>query len=129
LIHFLWEYLNLAIKVTGFGILTLVKSSRFLIFFLRVYISLMIWVTCPWTLDLLFIRLSSSYDPGHGFGRLTQLTHSLSLSLSLSLLIDFFFQFHQFILCVDWELGFVICFGLFFIRLSWSHDSGIVLKG
>jgi hypothetical protein len=71
---FLWEYLNLEIKVTSFDILTLVKSSFFFIFFLRDYISLMTRVTGPSTLDLFFIRLSPSYDLSRKFDRLTHLT-------------------------------------------------------
>jgi hypothetical protein len=72
---FLWEYLNLEIKVTSFDILTLVKSSHFFfIFFLRDYISLMTRVTGLSTLDLFFIRLSPSYDLSRKFDRLTHLT-------------------------------------------------------
>jgi hypothetical protein len=73
-ICFLWGYLGLTTKVTSFGVLTLVKSCYVLVFFLRDYLSLIIWVTGPSTLYLLFIRLSPSHDPSHRFGWLTQLT-------------------------------------------------------
>ena len=39
------------------------------------------------------------------------------------LLIDFFLNFiHQY--WINYELDFIICFGLLSIRLSWSHDLG-----
>jgi hypothetical protein len=60
------------IRVVDFSILTLVKSCCFfIIFFLKDYLGLMTQVINPSTLDLLFIRLSSSRGPGCEFTRLT----------------------------------------------------------
>ena len=64
------------INVTCFEILTLVKFGYFYIFFLlRGYIGLMTQSTNPSTLNLIFIGLSPSHDPGRGFEGLTQLTY------------------------------------------------------
>ena len=64
-------YLDLTIKVADFGLLISVKSSCFFLFFLRGYLGLMTRVTCQSTLDLIFIGLSSSHDPGYEFEGLT----------------------------------------------------------
>jgi hypothetical protein len=77
-------------------------------------------VTCCSTLDLLFIRLSLSYDPSRVFGGLTQLTQFF--------LIDFFFIISSFTIIFDWKLSFMICFGLFFIKLSQPYDQRIMLN-
>jgi hypothetical protein len=53
------------------------------------------------------------------------------LSVELGLLTRVFFVFFCWIIFnfifqyrVDWEIGFIICFGLRSMSLSWSHESG-----
>jgi hypothetical protein len=43
--------------------------------------------------------------------------------------LTIFFLISSINVVFDWELGLMICFGLFFIRLSWSYDPVIVLNG
>jgi hypothetical protein len=74
------------IKVTGFGILTPVKSSCY--FFLQE----IILVSCPSTLDLFFIGLSMSYDLNCVFDKLIHLTQffitDFFLILSFNIVFD-----------------------------------------
>ena len=57
--------------------------------------------------DLFFIGLSQPHNPSRMFGVLTW----------FFFLFNFIFQYF-----IDWDLDFIICFGLFFIRLFWSYD-------
>jgi hypothetical protein len=80
--------------------------------------------------DVFFIffskRLSWSYNPGHG---------SLNIGFSFYWVILVSWpEGHEFVTLprihvFRWELGFMICFNLLFIRLSWSHNLEIVLNG
>jgi hypothetical protein len=64
-----------------------------------------------------FIRLFHIHDSNHEFDRLTQVTQ-----VFFSLFLIFFNFIIQY--WVNWELSFVIYFGLFSMKLSSSHDSG-----
>jgi hypothetical protein len=77
------------------------------------------WALWFFFFNLLFMRLSHSHDLDYEFDKLTQLIQAFFFHF----LIDLFF--FNFILqrWVDWELGFVICLDLFFVRLYMSYDS------
>jgi hypothetical protein len=102
------------IKVASFDILTSVKSSCFYFYF--------------------FKRLSRSHVLQHWICFLLSCPHLMTKDASLVdwlsfFLIDFFFSISSFNIVFDWELGFIIYFGLTFMRLSWPHDLGIMLNG
>ena len=80
----------------------------FFYFVLRGCLGLITRVMGPSTLNFFFIVLSSSHDSGYEF--VTPPNSSFNI------------VFH-------WELRFMICFNLLFIRLSWSHNLKIVLNG
>jgi hypothetical protein len=60
-----------------------------------------------------------SHDPSRVFGKLIILTRFF--------LIDFF-KIPSFNIVFEWELGFMIYFGLIFMRLSRLHDPRIVFN-
>jgi hypothetical protein len=80
-------------------------------------------VTSLSTLSLLFIGLSASHDSDREFSGLIQLTQLFFFFF----LIDFPL-ISSFNIVFNWKLGFMICFGLFLIRLFLSHDPIIVLN-
>jgi hypothetical protein len=77
------------------------------------------WVD-PSFFCLLSMRLSLSYDAGHGFSELTR----VDLCYFLCSFFNWFFSISYIIQhWVYWKLSFMICFDLLFIWLSWSHNS------
>jgi hypothetical protein len=70
--------------------------------------------------NLSFMRLTYNHVLNREFNKLTQLTRFFfSFPSWLFFLLNFIIQ-HW----IDWELSFMICFGLLSMRLSISHDSG-----
>ena len=105
------------IKVASFGILISVKSSCFYFYFFKrlsrshvLQHWICFWLSCP--------RL------------MTKDASLIGWSNWLSFfLIDFFFSISSFNIVFDWELDFMIYFGLIFMRLFWPHNLGIMFNG
>jgi len=112
----LWGYMVLWLE-HEFCHLDLLNHIIFSIF-LRGNLGVMIWITGPSALDFIFVGMFSSHDLGHRFSELTQLTHFFC----------FFFSILSFNIVFHWELDFMICFNLVFIRISRLHDLRMVLN-
>jgi hypothetical protein len=63
--------------------------------------------------DFLSMNLSWYYDLGQGLGQLTWGFFSFSFSFFFNFIIQYW---------VDWELSFIVYFGLCSMRLSWFYD-------